>query len=499
MDSRRTNLLAGIMLVGFGLLILIGQVAGLGGWGNSWPYIVIGFGVLFFVGMVLGGKQSGALAIPGSILAGIGLMLLVQNLFNLWETWSYAWGLIIFFVGVGLFTFGLWSDRPDLRHSGARLVQLGLLLFLIFGAIFEFIFSYSGLGTHRGGLVWATILVLTGLFLLVIRMVRLLQPSRAEGISRSTNLFWPLILVGLGLLWLLVGTNVVAMDQAAALLNLWPVLLIAAGLNVIFGSRWPWFRLVTGLAVVVALLYFALYGQGLGLPARFTWFVPGINLFGGKGVVGSGNMATETRPVSGFDRLELSGIGDAQVVQGETESLEIEAEDNLLPYITSQVVAGQLTIGVQRGISIRPTRPILYKLTVKSLHQVTTSGIGKISIDSLVTDQLKTDSSGTGNIEIGKLRADGLEVHISGLGSIHVSGSVNQLILHISGAGSLKGEELKTSQARADISGTGSAMLWVTDTLTANISGLGSISYYGNPVVRKEVSGVGTLHSLGEK
>ena len=60
---------------------------------------------------------------------------------------------------------------------------------------------------------------------------------------------------------------------------------------------------------------------------------------------GSGKVITEERDVSGFDRVHLTGSGVAEIIQGETESLVIEAEDNIMSSIESKVENGTLTLG----------------------------------------------------------------------------------------------------------------------------------------------------------
>ena len=67
-------------------------------------------------------------------------------------------------------------------------------------------------------------------------------------------------------------------------------------------------------------------------------------------LTGSGNMATETRDVSDYQNVEISGIGDAQIIQGEKEGVEITADDNVLPYIETVVHNGTLRIGFKRRI-----------------------------------------------------------------------------------------------------------------------------------------------------
>jgi membrane-bound ClpP family serine protease len=89
----------------FGLLALFGQLfRGFDLWGTFWPFLIIGCGALFFVAMFLSGKSAAWLAIPGSIIIVTGLILLAQNLTGYWESWSYAWTLIVIAVGLGNFT-----------------------------------------------------------------------------------------------------------------------------------------------------------------------------------------------------------------------------------------------------------------------------------------------------------------------------------------------------------------------------------------------------------
>src|SRR3990172_8257141 len=87
--QNRSSLIFGAILIGVGILLFVGQVFDLMNWGEFWPFIVIGAGLAFFVGMFLTGKSAGGLAIPGSIITTIGLILLVQTMFGWWEAWSY--------------------------------------------------------------------------------------------------------------------------------------------------------------------------------------------------------------------------------------------------------------------------------------------------------------------------------------------------------------------------------------------------------------------------
>lgn len=144
MQTNRSNagaLIGGAVLIAFGLLSLAGQVFRHLNWGFLWPFIVIGIGAMFFVAMIAGGKQAAAFAIPGSIVGGVGLVLLFQNIFKHWESMSYFWALIIMFIGTGIYIMGMYGGDASQKLAGSRVMKVGFVLFVIFGTFFEMIFS----------------------------------------------------------------------------------------------------------------------------------------------------------------------------------------------------------------------------------------------------------------------------------------------------------------------------------------------------------------------
>jgi hypothetical protein len=166
MQTNRSNagaLIAGTILIVFGLLALAGQVFRNVDWGFLWPFAIIGLGALFFVLMFAGGKQAAAFAIPGSIVGGIGLVLLFQNITDRWESMSYFWTLIIMFVGLGIYLMGWYAGDANQRRSGAGVMKVGFVLFIIFGAFFEMIFS------SYDNIVFPVLLILLGAYLVLSR------------------------------------------------------------------------------------------------------------------------------------------------------------------------------------------------------------------------------------------------------------------------------------------------------------------------------------------
>jgi hypothetical protein len=160
---KRSSVIVGIIFIAVGLLFLLIQLfPGLGfnlDMDRQWPLIIVSVGGLLILSAFFGSPR---LAIPGSITAGIGGILYVQNLTNTWESWAYVWTLIPGFVGIGLILAGLMGyQRRTLWWPGSRLLLISAALFLVFGALFR------GLGPL--GRYWPIFLIGLGLWMLLPR------------------------------------------------------------------------------------------------------------------------------------------------------------------------------------------------------------------------------------------------------------------------------------------------------------------------------------------
>jgi len=316
------------------------------------------------------------------------------------------------------------------------------------------------------------------------------------------SLFGPLLLIAAGVVWLLVKSGTIPAANLWALTHIWPFLLIAAGLGIILRSYWKYTSMVLDVLIIGGAVLAILYAPQLG------WTNPSIismfnnsEPFIGPGERGSGNVISQTRAVSGFDAVSVAYPAQVLIKQGNAESLKIEAEDNLLPNLKTQVKNGTLEIFYKRenGKHVNPTKTVKITIVVKDLTNVDFTSAGELTVENLKTDALDVSLSGAGNIKLDKILVKALSVSLSGAGSSTASGTADDLNLSISGFGDFKGADLHSKDAQVDISGAGSATVWVDNDLNAQISGAGSISYYGSASVTKQVSGVGGINHIGDK
>jgi hypothetical protein len=188
---------------------------------------------------------------------------------------------------------------------------------------------------------------------------------------------------------------------------------------------------------------------------------------------GSGQLATQSRQVSGFTSVELAGVGELSIDQTGTESLTVSAEDNLLPLLTSEVEGDTLILGKKPNTRIVTTKPITYTLTMKDITGLAVSGSGTINAPKLTTAALR--------------------IKISGSGVITTAGNVDDQSLEISGSGRYLADGLTSKTTTAEISGSGTGNVVARNALDVKISGSGTLTYSGKPQVSQTVSGSGKL------
>jgi hypothetical protein len=164
--SRRGSLVGGIILIFIGALILINQLVGGIGIQISWPLILVGMGLLFILfGAIFG---LGGLAVPGSIIAGLGLIFYYQDYTGDYTTWSYMWALIPGFVGIGVLISGIIN--PGTGKGGWSLIVISAVLFTIFAAIF-------GDLSDQWVIYISIAVIIIGVIALIRALIRLFQPD----------------------------------------------------------------------------------------------------------------------------------------------------------------------------------------------------------------------------------------------------------------------------------------------------------------------------------
>jgi hypothetical protein len=223
----------------------------------------------------------------------------------------------------------------------------------------------------------------------------------------------------------------------------------------------------TMLLLISNLILGALLSSMLG--------VTGCSMVDRDTIRGSGVAKTETRDVAEFTKVESTGSPDVTITIGDKQSLSIEADDNILPVLTTEVKEGKLTIGSSEGYS--PRTDIKITITVRALDGAAVSGSGEIAVTGL--------------------KATAFEAAVTGSGEIKLEGEADSLAATVTGSGDLDATKLTVADATVRVTGSGDAKVNATKSLIANVTGSGDVRYSGNPGdVTEQVQGSGSVRKL---
>jgi len=214
-------------------------------------------------------------------------------------------------------------------------------------------------------------------------------------------------------------------------------------------------------------------------------------------VKGNGQVKKENREVSAFTSLTVGGAMDVQIAYGNSNSISVEADENLLPYIETSVENGKLTIKSKKNINLKTKSKMVVHVSMTKIVSIQQSGSGNITGNGAFTNDGKTNisMSGSGNIQLGFDSFKDLDLSIAGSGNMDLkSGTTNNIEAKISGSGNIDCLSISSSNVSLKISGSGNVKVFANNSIDAKISGSGNIFYKGNATnIISKVSGSGKV------
>ncbi|TXD47287.1 head GIN domain-containing protein [Polaribacter sp. IC073] len=198
-------------------------------------------------------------------------------------------------------------------------------------------------------------------------------------------------------------------------------------------------------------------------------------------VKGNGNVVTENRTTENYRGIMVGGSFDVVLIKGREGKITMEGEENIIPFIETEINDGILKINYKKNTNIRTTKKLIVTVTFETIESVALGGSGNISCkETIKANHFNVSLGGSGNIDL-KIDSDTVNSNIGGSGNIELHGSTNKLKGSIAGSGSLKAYDLTTKEITAIIAGSGNISTTVKDKINAKIVGSGSVYYKGNP------------------
>jgi hypothetical protein len=189
------------------------------------------------------------------------------------------------------------------------------------------------------------------------------------------------------------------------------------------------------------------------------------------GIRGNGQIKTEERPIATFASLDASGAFEIEWQNG-PPALRITTDENLLPYIENDI--SDHTLRLRTREHVWPTHGI--KVVISS---PTRTG-GKIR--------------GAVKLTARQLSGPIFALEAQGASQVSLDGSIDRLLIDMTGASQLAAEGLQAKTAEISTTGAGDAEVAVTDTLKVVITGAGKVTYSGNPpTIKKQITGAGSI------
>jgi Protein of unknown function (DUF2807). len=232
-------------------------------------------------------------------------------------------------------------------------------------------------------------------------------------------------------------------------------------------------------------------------------------------VAGNGKIVTEKRSLPSFGSINVGGSGILKVHRG-AQKLELTCDSNVLPYITTDVVGGELRIGLKPFTSLINASRIQYEISMPDLNALRFSGSGDAYIDAFSGKRFVCVISGSGGVKAdldyssidlscsgsggfdATMKARELILRCSGSGEAYLQGAIDAADFDLSGSAAIRARDLAAREASVKMSGSGVVELRAKDKLSATVSGSGRITYWGDPKMDTRTSGSARIERAGE-
>ena len=184
--------------------------------------------------------------------------------------------------------------------------------------------------------------------------------------------------------------------------------------------------------------------------------------------------------------------GKLELRLGDTESVTIETDDNLLPLVETVVENGTLKIRPSKRNMNLKTKNLRIVVQARQIERLALGGSGSVDADLLRAPRLDIDLGGSGEIKVGKLESEAVAVSLGGSGDFKAGGgNARKLSVSIGGSGTVDMGRVQSDSASISVAGSGEATVWARHELSMTIAGSGDVNYYGDPRVSKSVVGSG--------
>lgn len=204
-------------------------------------------------------------------------------------------------------------------------------------------------------------------------------------------------------------------------------------------------------------------------------------------VEGNGKIVTRDIPVKSFSELKASGVYELKLSQGNTESVKIEADENLQDLFEVKNEGSKLVISTKKmdNKNLKLKTKLRVYVTFKSLKEMEIQTVGNVnSEENLTFTDLKLSTQSVGNVSL-KLTANKIDVDNQGVGNITLVGKAQDAVVKSNGVGSLQAGDFEVQTMDINNNGVGNAEVNAAKSLKVSDSFLGKVKNKGAAEAKK--------------
>lgn len=198
-----------------------------------------------------------------------------------------------------------------------------------------------------------------------------------------------------------------------------------------------------------------------------------------------------------YDKINVSGSIDIELIQGNEGSITLQAEENLIEYIEIYCKSNTLTVKIRNNTHIDNNKQIKVKIPIEEISEISLAGSSTIiGRETFAMEKLDINVTGSSEMNI-QINTQKLVLNVVGSGSLEIEGTTPNCIINVAGSGELQGRKLICENVVARVAGSGVSIFSCNETLKAYVLGSGSIQYKGSPeILESKVVGSGSVENI---
>lgn len=213
---------------------------------------------------------------------------------------------------------------------------------------------------------------------------------------------------------------------------------------------------------------------------------------------GDGLAGSELRDLDDFDAIDNATNVPVRVEVGPAQAVEVDCDENLLPFIETAVEDGTLELALPAGVTLMPTVSCEVIVTVPTLRRVLSSDIGGVDVSGEVWELSYVRNTGLGDVAVTGIDVASLRAVNRQGGGLFLAGLADWADLDNLGSGGIDAGELVCEDADVTNAGSGEVTVTVTGTVVVHVSAEGDVVLLGEPEeVQTQDDGCGDVEQGG--